>query len=259
MNTDTLIIIPARIASTRLLNKMLADICGKPLIVHTLMSILSAGYSDVLVACDGHEIADVVEKAGGHAVLTDPLLQSGTDRVYAAYSSYDKDHKYKFVINVQGDMPFVSANFIKETYNIIHKTDYDMATVCTPIRDKTYLLSNIVKPVIAFDSKKCSINANDEGRFDITGQALYFSRSPIPFGGPYCHHVGIYGFSVEALERFVSLPQSNLEKTEKLEQVRALENGMTIGIKILNKSSPISVDTQDDLNKAREFGATLCV
>lgn len=239
---DTLIVIPARVASTRLPNKMLADIGGKPLIVHTWESVISGGFSDVVVACDGREIADAVEQAGGKAVLTSPDLASGTDRVHAAYKAYDKEGKYKFIVNVQGDMPFVEPKLVSEVVELIKNSNYDMATVASTTSDDSYKLDQVVKPVIAYD------NENER-----TGKALYFSRSPIPFGGPFFKHVGIYGFRAESLNKFVSLPQSKLEKSERLEQLRAIENGMTIGIKVLDLEHPISVDTAADLEQARTY------
>lgn len=242
VNDDVLVVIPARIASTRLPKKMLADIGGKPLIVRTLESVKSAGIENVIVACDGAEIAEVIEKAGGRAILTDPNLASGTDRVYAAYKSYDTQDKYHFVINVQGDMPFVDAKIVSEAINVIRDTEYDMSTIASKTNesDNTHLLEQVVKPVIAFDGENSNL-----------GRALYFSRSPIPFGGPFYKHIGVYGFRKASLEKFVSLPQSRLERSERLEQLRALENGMTIGIKTLELEYPISVDTAEDLEEAR--------
>lgn len=246
MYNDTLVVIPARIASTRLPNKMLADIGGKPLIVRTFESVKSSGIGDVIVACDGKAIADAIENAGGTAILTDPSLPSGTDRVYAAYKEYDKQNKYKFVINVQGDMPFVEAKIITATAELVHGLKYDMSTVASKIKDNTYLHEEVVKPVIAFESK-------ENGSEKDVGEALYFSRSPVPFSGPYYKHIGVYGFRSETLKKFVSLPQGRLEKTEKLEQLRALENCMSIGIKVLELESPISVDTATDLYAVREY------
>lgn len=241
---DTLIAIPARVASTRLQRKMLSDIGGKPLIVRTLESVKASGVGDVIVACDGEEIADAVHEAGGIAILTDPELQSGTDRVFSACKLYDKNNKYKYIINVQGDMPFVSKTLVQEAVKIVRESDYDFSTLATPIRDESYLLDSVVKPVIAYDELE---NAN---KFNTIGNAIYFSRSAVPFGGPYYHHVGIYCFRSEALEKFVSLPQSYLEKTERLEQLRGIENGMKIGIKLIDEDSPISVDTSEDLKRA---------
>jgi 3-deoxy-manno-octulosonate cytidylyltransferase (CMP-KDO synthetase) len=239
----TLIVIPARIASVRLPGKMLADINGKPLIVRTFERAVASGVGDVIVACDNEEIADVVRSVGGNVVLTDPDLPSGTDRVFAAQTKFDPGQKYKFIVNLQGDLPFIDPNFVKEADKIIRNGDFDMATLATPIKDDSYLRSSVVKPVIAFKTKS-------------SGQALYFSRAAVPFGGPFFHHVGIYCFRADGLRKFVNLPQSFLEKSEKLEQLRAIENGMSIGITVVpDAEPPISVDTADDLALAREYRA----
>ncbi|MDR1375735.1 MAG: 3-deoxy-manno-octulosonate cytidylyltransferase [Holosporaceae bacterium] len=241
---NTLIIIPARTASVRLPNKMLATIGEKPLIAHTYENVAASQAGDVIVACDGEEIADVIRKAGGTAVLTDPRLPSGTDRVFAALTQYDTTKKYQFIINVQGDMPFISPELVRTVRTIVEESTHDMITLATTIKDEAYLLDNVVKPAISFTSQNC-------------GQALYFSRSPIPHGGPYFHHVGIYGFRRKTLEKYVSLPPSPLEKIEKLEQLRMLENRMTIGVTVMDQAPPISVDTPDDLDLARKFHASL--
>lgn len=243
---NTLIVIPARMASTRLPRKMLADICGKPLVQRTIKSVLSSGYEDVIVACDCVEIADATRSVGIEAVLTDPELASGTDRVYAAYKIFDTAKKYDFILNVQGDMPFVNPDLIKYTASILHSEHYDITTMGTSIKNTSYLNDSVVKPAVSLQKEQKSPDF-------LVGNALYFSRSPIPFGGPYYHHVGIYGFSAESLEKFVSLPQSRLEKIERLEQLRALENGMSIGIGLIEAAAPISVDTAEDLKRAREF------
>jgi 3-deoxy-manno-octulosonate cytidylyltransferase (CMP-KDO synthetase) len=235
---NTLIVLPARVASTRLARKMLADIHGKPLIVRTFESAMAANIGDVIVACDGTEITETIKNAGGRAVLTDPDLPSGTDRVFAAWTQYDPNGKYEFIINLQGDLPFITPDFIRVVDEIIRKTNYDISTAATPIKDDSYERNSVVKPIISFTSEN-------------SGKALYFSRSPIPFGGPYYHHVGIYGFRSAGLRKFVNLAQSPLEKQEKLEQLRAMENDMTIGIAVVDQDPPISVDTFDDLEMAR--------
>jgi 3-deoxy-manno-octulosonate cytidylyltransferase (CMP-KDO synthetase) len=235
-----LIVIPARIASTRLPGKMLADIGGKPLIVRTYENAVIANAGDVIVACDGKEIADAITKAGGPAILTDPNLPSGTDRVFAAWVQYDKNQQYQFIVNVQGDMPFVDPKLVRAATEVVEKSGYDISTLATQIKDGSYLLDSVVKPIISFADEN-------------NGKALYFSRSPVPYGGPYFHHVGIYCFRADALRKYVNLPQSYLEKLEKLEQLRALENDMTIGITVINTDAPINVDTPEDLEKARRF------
>lgn len=236
---DTLVVIPARIGSTRLPEKMIADVDGVPLIVQTYQHVLAAKVGDVVVACDHQRIVDAIESVGGTAVLTDPELPSGTDRVFAAWRKIDPDEKYEYIINVQGDLPLIAPEFVQKAEDLVKNSNFDISTIVTPIHDDSYKMSSVVKPVIAFSSEN-------------QGQALYFSRSPIPFGGPYYNHVGIYCFKADALKKFVSLPQSNLEKIEKLEQLRAMENGLTIGVFVLHQDSPISVDTMDDLNKVRE-------
>ena len=237
---DTLVVIPARVASTRLPGKVLADINGKSLIVRAYECAVAAGIGDVIVACDCDQVKEKIVEVGGIAMLTDPELSSGTDRIHEGWRKYDPEKKYKYIINVQGDLPFIDPEFIKAAGDMLRDTDYDMSTPATLITDDSYKLESVVKPVVAFSS-------SDMGR------ALYFSRSPIPHNGPYYNHVGIYGFRADALEKFVKLPQSSLEKTEKLEQLRALENGMTIGLKVINKPSPISIDTPEDLERARKY------
>lgn len=238
--SDTLVVIPARVSSTRLPGKVLADIAGKPLIIRAFECAMAAKVGDVIVACDDSRVSDAIESVGGTAILTNPDLPSGTDRVFEAWQKFDIERRYKYIINVQGDLPFLDAEFIQKAGEIVKESNYDMSTLATPIKDKSYLQPSTVKPVISFsDSKK--------------GQALYFSREAVPHNGPYYNHVGIYCFRAESLEKFVSLPQSLLEKTEKLEQLRALESGMTIGITVIDKDSPISIDTYEDLEKARDY------
>lgn len=237
---DTLIIIPARVASSRLPRKMLADIGGLPLIARTYLAVKEAEIGDVIVACDSEEIAEAITSVGGRAIVTDPALQSGTDRVFAGYIKYDLKKKFEYVINVQGDLPFLDPEFVRAAVEVVKGSTYDISTLATTITDDSYLKENVVKPVIAFKTSR-------------SGQALYFSRSPIPFSGPFYQHVGIYCFKIAALKKFVALPQGRLEKIEKLEQLRALENGMTIGIKVVDRATPISVDTREDYEAALEY------
>ena len=242
MYSDTLIVIPARVSSTRLPKKMLADVNGEPLIVRTYKSAVSANAGQVIVACDGPGIFDAIIKAGGEAIITDPNLPSGTDRVFAAYEKYDSAGKYKYVINLQGDLPFIDPLFISSCANLMKTEKYDITTPAALIKDNSYKADSVVKIAVAHLS-------------ETEGKGLYFSRSQIPFGGPYYHHVGLYCFRTDVLKKFVSLPQSFLEKTEKLEQLRALENGMTIGVSIIPKiDPPISVDTVEDLERAVNYG-----
>ena len=261
---DVLVVIPARFGSTRLPGKMLADIANKPLIVHTWMSVTSSSLikdiADVVVACDDQRIFDAIKEAGGEAVFTSSDLPSGTDRTFAAYKALGKSDQYSAIINVQGDMPFVESKIVLEAIKLIKDyPDYDMSTVGTitkTTRQEMYELEQVVNPVVAFrKDQDCEKNAAAGEGSEGVGEALYFSRSPIPFGGPFYKHIGVYGFRPETLERFVSLPQSSLEKSERLEQLRAIENGMKIGIKILDLGYPISVDTAEDLENARAVAA----
>ena len=234
----TVIIIPAREHSTRLACKMLAYIGGKPVIVHTYKRAVESGVGDVIVATDSMNICEAVSRIGGEVMMTDSALASGTDRIYTVWQTLDQ--KYDCIINLQGDLPFIEPDFIKETARIIAETNCDIATLATPITDDSYNDPSVVCPVVRFTS-------------DNYGEAMYFSRAAIPHGGPYLNHVGIYGFRPETLEKFANLPQSRLEKLEKLEQLRALENGMTIGVSVLNKPSPIGIDVSSDLEKARAY------
>lgn len=260
-SSGILIVIPARLASTRLPGKMLAEIGGEPLIVHTWRSVMkasvvTAGAADVVVACDGLEVAKIVEKAGGRIIITDPNLPSGTDRVYAAYRMCDEREKYGFIINVQGDMPFVEAEIVEEAVNLIrYHSQYDISTIATVTnagREEMYKQEQVVNPVVTFEQSG-GITGPEKSKARRVGRALYFSRSPVPFGGPFYKHIGIYGFRSSTLEKFVKFPQSPLEKSEKLEQLRALENGMSMGIKVLDLEYPISVDTAADLEQARSL------
>ena len=234
ISVDTLIIIPARMASSRLPGKMLLGVRDKPMIVQTYERAVAANVGGVVVACDCTEIAIAVQNAGGSAILTDPSLPSGTDRVFSAWTKYDQSEKYKFIMNLQGDLPLIAPDFIQRAVKFVKNSNYDIATLATPIKDNSYLKESVVKPVIAFTAKD-------------SGRALYFSRAAVPLYGPFFHHVGIYCFRANKLQQFVSLPQSLLEKSEKLEQLRALENNMSVGIAIIDADPPVSVDTHDDL------------
>jgi 3-deoxy-manno-octulosonate cytidylyltransferase (CMP-KDO synthetase) len=239
---STVVIIPSRLAATRLPNKPLAMIGDKPMIQWVYENALKAAVGDVVVATCCNEIADVVRKVGGVAVLTDPALPSGTDRVFAAVKSLHK--KYDKIVNVQGDLPFIDPRAIQKVVDVF-QDDSDITSLCSPITDLSEIGSaSVVKPVLSF--------INDD-----LAKALYFSRSPVPYGAKtYYHHLGLYGYTFEALEKFVSLAPSYLEKSESLEQLRALEAGMTIHMGFVD-SAPIAIDTPDDLEKARAYVKTL--
>jgi 3-deoxy-manno-octulosonate cytidylyltransferase (CMP-KDO synthetase) len=235
-----IVIIPARLASTRLPGKPLADIAGEPMIVRVWRQAVAADVGPVVVAAAEREIVRAVEAAGGRAVLTAPELPSGTDRVHAAVKTVDRANKHDVVINLQGDLPAVDPGYIRAVADLLAPTGADIATLAAEIDNPAdFDNPSVVKPVVVWDVT---------GR---RGRALYFSRSRVPHGeGPLFHHVGIYAFRRAALSRFIGLPPSPLEQREKLEQLRALEAGMAIAVARVD-SVPLSVDTPADLEKAR--------
>jgi 3-deoxy-manno-octulosonate cytidylyltransferase (CMP-KDO synthetase) len=234
MKKKVIIIIPARLASTRLPNKPLAMIEGKTMIQRVYEQALKANLGEVIIATDGEKIANEIKKFGGKYILTNPDLQSGTDRIYSAYKLLKED--FDIIVNVQGDLPNIDPKVISECVNLALENDCDIATVASKISD----ISEINNPNVV----KIALAQN--------GLALYFSRSPIPFSkninDDYFHHIGIYAYKKNALEKFINLTPSPLEKRESLEQLRALENGMKIAVKIVN-AHPLSVDTKEDLDK----------
>jgi 3-deoxy-manno-octulosonate cytidylyltransferase (CMP-KDO synthetase) len=235
-----IVLIPARMASTRLPNKPLADIAGVPMIVWVWRAAMAASIGPVVVAAAEREIADAVEKAGGRCVLTDPNLPSGTDRINAALKSIDPDGAHDVVVNLQGDLPALEPSYVKAVIDVLGPTGADIGTLAAEIDNPSdYSNSSVVKPVVVWDVT---------GK---RGRALYFTRARAPAGdGPLFHHIGIYAFQRAALSRFVALSPSPLEKREKLEQLRALEAGMTIAVARVDEV-PLSVDTPADLEKAR--------
>ena len=239
---NPVIIIPARMASTRLPGKPLADIAGEPMIVKVWRQAMRASVGPVLVAAAEPEIALAVERAGGRAVLTDPNLVSGSDRVYAALRAADPDSLFDAVVNLQGDLPEVDPQALRRVTEVLQTSGADIATLAAPITDPAdFDNPNVVKPVVAWNGTGTS------------GPALYFTRARAPSGeGPLYHHVGIYAFTRDALKRFVGLPPSPLEQREKLEQLRALEAGMRIEVARID-AVPLSVDTPADLARARKL------
>jgi 3-deoxy-manno-octulosonate cytidylyltransferase (CMP-KDO synthetase) len=237
---NPLILIPARLASTRLPNKPLADIAGLPMIVHVLNRAREAALGPVAVACAEAAIAEVVAAAGGYAILTDPALPSGSDRIYAALQMLDPDGRHDIIINLQGDLPSIPPDFLIQVLKPLAEQKFDIATLVAPITSAEEAASpSVVKCACAFGS-----NAT-------IAPALYFSRSKIPFGdGPLWHHIGVYAYRRAALARFVALPESPLEAREKLEQLRALEAGLAIGAARV-AFAPFGVDTAADLEHAR--------
>ncbi|WP_242912901.1 3-deoxy-manno-octulosonate cytidylyltransferase [Brevundimonas pishanensis] len=234
-----LILIPARLAATRLPNKPLADIGGKPMIVRAWEAAAKSGFR-VAVAAGDPEIVEAVTTAGGEAVLTDPALPSGSDRIRVAADLLDPERLHDVVINVQGDMPFASPDLSKICADLLaRQPEADIVTLVAAETDASERANpDVVKGVVALDA---------DGR---SGRALYFTRSVLYGDAPVWHHIGIYGYRREALTRFCAAPPSPLEKREKLEQLRALEMGMNIWTGIIDEA-PVSVDNAEDLEAAR--------
>lgn len=240
---NPLIVIPARLAATRLPNKPLADIHGQPMIVHVLRVAEAANIGPVVVACGEAAIAKAVEAAGGRAVMTDPALSSGSDRVHAAAAAIDPNGEHDLVINVQGDFPTLDPALIRATLEPFALPDPpDVATLVTEVVEEDERYDH--------DSPKAIIDWRADQR---VGRAAYFTRGTIPKdGGPHWHHIGIYAFRRAALARFVSAAPSDLEQREKLEQLRALAMGMRIDV-VKVGGTVFGVDTSADLRKARRL------
>jgi 3-deoxy-manno-octulosonate cytidylyltransferase (CMP-KDO synthetase) len=239
--SDPLVLIPARLAATRLPNKPLADIAGEPMIVHVWRRAVEAGIGPVAVATDAAEIADAVTRAGGTAVMTRSDHASGSDRIFEAVEKLDPEGRHDVVVNVQGDLPTVDPRAIAASVAPLADSAVDLATLVAVIRrDAERTNPSVVKMVGSEVSP---------GRF----RALYFTRTTAPYGeGPLYHHIGLYAYRRRALQRFVGLPPSPLELREKLEQLRALEAGMRIDAVVVN-DTPLGVDTPEDLERAREI------
>ena len=238
---NPIVVIPSRMASTRLPGKPLADIHGKPMIVHVLDRGREAEIGPVAVACGDLEIAEAVRASGGTAVMTDPTLPRGSDRVHAALAALDPQGRHDVVVNLQGDLPTIPPVYLRAVLTPLADPEFDIATLVAPITSAEEAAApSVVKAACAFD----------QGR--AVSPALYFSRVPIPGGdGPLWHHIGIYAFRRAALARFVSLPEAPLERRESLEQLRALEAGMRIAC-VRVEQAPFGVDTASDLERARE-------
>ena len=236
---NPLILIPARMAATRLPGKPLADIGGKAMIVRAYEQAAASGLP-VAVAAGDREIVEAVEAAGGRAVLTDPDLPSGSDRIRAALGAIDPDGRHDAVINLQGDMPFADPALARACADLLAvEPACDIATLVAPEADPSDRTNpDVVKAVLALS----------EGARH--GRALYFTRSTLYGDGPVWRHIGLYGYRREALERFCAAPPSPLEKREKLEQLRALEMGLQIWAAVIDEA-PLSVDNPADLEAAR--------
>ena len=238
---NPLILIPARMAATRLPNKPLADIGGKPMIVRAWESALNSGLP-VAVAAGDQAIVDAIEEVGGTAILTDPDLPSGSDRIRAAVEAIDPGGEYDAIINLQGDMPFADPGLATACAALLHgEPTCDIATLVaaeSDISDRSN--PDVVKAVLAL------------GEGERQAKALYFTRSTLYGDAPVWRHIGIYGYRREALMRFCAAPPSPLEKREKLEQLRALEMGLSIWAAVIGEA-PLSVDNSTDLEAARRL------
>jgi 3-deoxy-manno-octulosonate cytidylyltransferase (CMP-KDO synthetase) len=236
-----LVLIPARMAATRLPGKPLIDIAGKPMIVHVLERAQAAEIGPVVVATDSEEIAAAVHKAGGRAIMTRADHASGSDRIFEALEEVDQERRVDIVVNVQGDLPTVAPEDIRAALTPLADGAVDIATIAAEItNDEERTNPNVVKVV-----------GSPVGPQRL--HALYFTRATAPWGdGPHYHHIGLYAYRRAALERFVKLKPSPLERREKLEQLRALEAGMRIDVAIVG-GVPLGVDTAADLETARKM------
>ena len=239
--SDPLVLIPARLAATRLPNKPLAEIAGEPMIVHVWRRAVEAGIGPVAVATDAPDIAEAVARAGGRAVMTRTDHVSGSDRIFEAVEKLDPEGRHDVVVNVQGDLPTIDPAAIAASIVPLSDPAVDIATLVAVIaRDDERTNPNVVKMVGSPISSSRL-------------RALYFTRATAPYGdGPLYHHIGLYAYRRKALQRFVGLAPSPLEMREKLEQLRALEAGMRIDAVVVD-DVPLGVDTPHDLDRAREI------
>jgi 3-deoxy-manno-octulosonate cytidylyltransferase (CMP-KDO synthetase) len=237
----TLILIPARLASTRLPDKPLAMIAGRPMIVHVAERARESGLGRIVVATDSGAIAEAVRAHGFEAVMTSAAHQSGSDRIFEALTAVDPGRRVEIVVNVQGDLPTIEPASIRAALAPLEDAAVDIATLGVEIsREQERTDPNVVKAVGSPLSQTRL-------------RALYFTRATAPWGdGPLYHHIGLYAYRRAALERFVSLPPSTLEQRERLEQLRALEAGMRIDLEIV-QAAPLGVDTPEDLERARRI------
>ena len=242
---NPIILIPARLASTRLPNKPLALIGDAPMIVQVWRRAVASGIGEVVVACDSEAIKQAVENAGGRAVLTDPDLPSGSDRIYAALCQIDAQKKYDVVINVQGDMPLLEPKIVAVAAAVLGDSAVDIATLAAPLGAGEEDDPSVVK--VRLQSPASCLQQV------IVGRAISFQRL-LATGdrrlGTCYHHIGIYAYQRGALERFVKLPPSENEKRERLEQLRAMDAGMRIDVAVVD-TVPLGVDTPEGLEKAR--------
>jgi len=237
----TLVLIPARMASTRLPGKPLADICGLPMIVQVAKRAREAAIGRIVVAVDHDDTFAAVANAGFEVVMTRKDHQSGSDRIYEALQAVDPEGRAEIVVNVQGDLPTIDPETIRASLRPLEDPAVDIATLTVEIKDEEEKTAPSVVKVVG--------SAISDNRM----RALYFTRTTAPYGnGPLYHHIGLYAYRRAALEKFVSLGPSPLERRESLEQLRAMEAGMRIDVEIVD-TIPLGVDTPADLEKARRI------
>ncbi len=239
--TNTLVIVPARMQASRLPGKPMADIQGEPMIVHVWRRAVQADAGRVVVATDALEIVRIIEKAGGEAVMTRADHASGSDRVFEAVNTVDREGKAEIIVNLQGDLPTLDPWLVEACAAPLHAAGPDIATIAAEITNEAEKTASSVVKVVGTPLTSRTL------------RALYFTRAAAPWGqGPLYHHIGIYAYRRAALERFVTLPPSPLEMREKLEQLRALEAGMRIDVALVD-TVPLGVDTPHDLERARQM------
>lgn len=242
---NPIILIPSRLQSTRLPEKPLADICGKPMIQHMVERAIAARCGRVVVATDSEKIANIVRTSGGEAVMTSSDCSSGSDRIFQALQKVDPDKTHDVIINLQGDMPTFKADILQQVLEPFADESIDIATLVAPIHDEADKNNPAVVKAIFNNVIPAQAGIHESYR------ASTFTRESKPSeDGIFYHHVGIYAYHRGALERFVSLPPSDNEQREKLEQLRALDAGMNIGLRIIDEA-PIGVDTPETLEQAR--------
>ncbi|WP_431282761.1 3-deoxy-manno-octulosonate cytidylyltransferase [Humitalea sp. 24SJ18S-53] len=238
---NPIVLVPARMAASRLPGKPMADIGGVPMIVHVMRRAREADIGPVVVATDSTDIAAVVRDAGGLVQMTRDDHQSGSDRVHEALTALDPDGRYDVIVNVQGDLPTIAPGAIRSSLVPLDSPGVDIATLVALIRNEEEREATSVVKMVGSEIAP--------GRF----RCLYFTRAQAPWGdGPLWHHIGLYAWRRAALARFVALPPSPLERREKLEQLRALEAGMRIDA-IEVDDVPLGVDTPHDLDRARRM------
>ncbi len=242
---QALVMVPARMASTRLPGKPLADIHGEPMIVHVWRRAAEAGIGPVYVATDDRGVAEAVRRAGGEAVMTRSDHENGSSRIHEAVGLVDPGGRFDLVVNVQGDLPTVEPTSVAAAFAPLADPAVDIGTIAAIISEAADRTNESVVKIVGSPKRVGGVLSERQLR------ALYFTRATAPWGsGPLYHHIGLYAYRREALDRYVALPPSPLELRERLEQLRALEAGMRIDVEVVD-AVPLGVDTPDDLERAR--------